>query len=121
MSICMTCPMCHNVYGKFRAQCPACGNKTPASVMEPFNAPQDAISRALRAPRQAKPKKERTFTPAATACVFCRHRGAKLKCEGCGGLIHPGCRALHKDRCKWGKDEDADGHITRAEQALGVQ
>lgn len=96
-SICMECPMCHNVYGKFRAQCPACGNPTPEQPR--FNAPR------VEAPsvRRRKERKLREGIVAnveartsKTVCVFCKSRGAKQTCPTCGGLIHGGCRTLHE-------------------------
>lgn len=99
MSICIECPMCHHIYGKFRRQCSACGNPTPN--FDAFNSPQDALSRALRDPRSSRKKREpKERQLAATACVFCRQRGAKKTCPTCAGRIHPGCLLLHKDSCE---------------------
>ncbi len=91
MSMLIECKMCHHTYGAWRPQCTACGHKTPRQ--EPINTPR-LIERKRREKREVT---KRVKELCATACAFCRVRGAKEKCRTCGSLVHSTCRILHHD------------------------
>ena len=92
MSMLVICKMCGFEFGAWRPQCTGCGHPTPRQTPPRVN---DALGRALRAPRAPKKKREKKL--AATACAFCRVRGAKESCATCGARVHGTCRVLHQE------------------------
>lgn len=92
MSMLIHCKMCHHEYGAWRPQCTACGTPTPKP--ETLNTPR-MVEREKRIRREVTTRVKREC---ATLCSFCKCRGAKEKCDECGGLVHSFCRHLHKEQ-----------------------
>lgn len=92
------CRSCGHEYMEGRPRCSACGTTTPTKKREP----RFRNTARIRVVSQ-------------TACIECKQRGAKIECEHCGHLVHPGCFTLHI--CKGVNISEGEDQLDRPDDA----
>lgn len=92
------CRSCGNSFRSGRPRCPACGT----------------VPKLKKEPRFRNAPRIREVAP--TACCECKQRGAKIECEHCEKLLHPGCFTLHQ--CDAERKDIEDEIVDRREGEL---